>query len=337
MALSHDATGPHVNAQVVVDRTPERLGRLDVDVVRRLRRALKEMRIRIVLANGSATLQYAIAASRGLRPRPIVVYSSIGEPLYWIRGRGRRAVQRALLSQTDLILAVSESTKRQLVDGMRLHDPSVEVAPTGVPSSFFNIAPSPAGGAGLRLLFMGNLSREKNPMAALELAHRLSQTMSVQLRFVGEGPLQGALQSKAESLDLNSSVTFAGSVEDVSPHLVWADLLILTSETEGLPGVVLEAAAAGVPAVAFNVGGAAETIQAGITGELIPPRNVDAFYAAVARLAANRTRLLEMWQRAKAFVAERYSLERAVDRYDQILTEQLAMNGRQPQSSRLTS
>jgi hypothetical protein len=57
----------------------------------------------------------------------------------------------------------------------------------------------------------------------------------------------------------------------------------------------------------------------------------------VAKLVGDRTRLIEMGQRAKAFVAERYSLERAVDRYEQILTEQLALNARRPQSARLTS
>jgi glycosyltransferase involved in cell wall biosynthesis len=337
IALSHDPAGPRVDAQVVSDRSPERLGRLDLQVVRGLRRALKEMRTRILLANGSATLQYALVAAQTLRPPIQVVYSSIGEPLYWIRGGGRRFIQRALLSQADLVLAVSESTKRQLVEGVGLSDISVAMAPTGVPDSFFEIARSPSAGTDLRLLFLGNLSREKNPMAAIELAHRLSQMMAVQLRFVGEGPLQGALQTRAELLDLKSSVGFTGSVEDVGAHLAWADLLILTSETEGLPGVVLEAAAAGVPAVAFEVGGTAETILPGVTGELVPPGNIDELSSTVAKLVGDRTRLIEMGQRAKAFVAERYSLERAVDRYEQILTEQLALNARRPQSARLTS
>lgn len=337
LALSHDVVGPRVNARTVSDRTPEQLGRLDLKVVMGLRKVLSDLQTQLVLANGSATLQYVLAASRTLRPRPRVVYSSIGEPLYWIGGGWRRLIQRGLLSQADLVLAVSESTKRQLVDGVGLAERSVEVAPTGVPDSFFDIHPGQSLHTDLRLLFLGNLSGEKNPMAAVELAHRLFQSMPVHLRFVGEGPLQGALQARAASLDLKPPVTFAGSVEDVGPHLAWADLLILTSETEGLPGVVLEAAAAGVPAVAFEVGGAAETIQAGITGELVPPGNIDALRSAVATLAGDRTRLIEMGQRAKAFVAERYSLERAVDRYDQILTEQLASNGRRPKPVRLTS
>jgi len=337
LALSHDAVGPWVSAEVVSDRTPENLGRLDLSVVFRLRRRLSALKSQIILANGSATLQYVLAASRTLRPRPRVVYSSIGEPLYWIGDGGRRRIQRALLAQADLVLAVSESTKQQLVEGVGLPDTSVAMAPTGVPDSFFDITESPSVGTDLRLLFLGNLSREKNPMAAVELVDRLSQMMAVQLRFVGEGPLQGALQTKAESLDLKSPITFAGSVEDVGPHLSWADLLILTSETEGLPGVVLEAAAAGVPAVAFDVGGTAETILPGVTGELVPPGNIEALFSTVARLAGDRAKLIEMGQRAKAFVADRYSLEGAVDRYDQILAEQLALNERRPQPARLTS
>ena len=336
VALSQDTVGPRVNAQTVSDQTPEELGRLDVRVVLGLREILSRMQTQIVLANGSATLQYALAASRTLRPRPRVVYSSIGEPMYWIGGGGRRLVQRALLSRADLVLAVSESTKRQLVEGLGLADASVAVAPTGVPESFFSIAPKPSDATTLRLLFLGNLSREKNPMAALDLAHRLSQAIPFQLRFVGEGPLQGALQSRAESLNVESDVMFAGSVEDVGPHLAWADLLILTSETEGLPGVVLEAGAAGVPVVAFDVGGTAETIRAGVTGELVPGGDIEALHSVVVRFAHDRERLIEMGQRAKTFVAEHYSLEGAVSRYDEILTEQLALNGRRPQLARST-
>ena len=331
VALSQDKAGPRVKAQIVSDQTPEKLGRLDLRVVMGLREILSRMQTQVVLANGSATLQYALAASRTLRPRPRVIYASIGEPMYWIGDRVRRLIQRALLSKADLVLAVSESTKQQLVEGVGLLETSVAVAPTGVPNSFFEIAQRPFADKRIRLLFLGNLSREKNPMAAVELANRLSRTIPFQLRFVGEGPLQGQLQSRVAYLNVESDVMFAGSVEDVGPHLAWADLLILTSETEGLPGVVLEAAAAGVPSIAFDVGGAAETIQPGITGELVPAGDIEAFHSVVVRIANDRKSLIEMGQRAKGFVAEQYSLERAVDRYEEILTEQLALGGRRPQ------
>jgi glycosyltransferase involved in cell wall biosynthesis len=326
LALSHEEEGPWVAAQLVSERSSKHRGRLDLRVVSDLRSTLRRLRPQVVLANGSATLQYAVAATRLLPNRPRLVYASIGEPLYWIRGAGHRLVQRALLSAVDLVLAVSESTKRQLIDGLGLKKKSVAVAPTGVPHSFFAVHPDPPADA-LRLLFLGNLSKEKNPVAAVEVTHLLSKEMPVHLRVVGEGPLQEDLASRVGLLGLTEVVTFAGSVEDVSAHLAWSDLLILTSETEGLPGVVLEAAAAGVPAVAFDVGGTAETIVPGETGELVTPGDVERLADAVATLAGDRGTITAMGERARAFAAERYSLDRAVEHYHRILSTQLAGSG----------
>jgi glycosyltransferase involved in cell wall biosynthesis len=167
---------------------------------------------------------------------------------------------------------------------------------------------------------MGNLSREKNPGAALAVTERLGVEQPVELRIVGEGPLLEALRTQADELGIATHVSFAGSVEDVGPHLAWADLLLLTSETEGLPGVVIEAAAAGVPAVAFDVGGTSETIDPGVTGLLVPAGDFDSLAGAVRELQTDRNRLRHMGAMARELALKRYALDRAVDHYEKLLS-----------------
>ena len=332
VALSHDPSGPAVDAEVVDDRTPAQLGRLDLGVVRELRRTLQRLGAGMVLANGSSTLQYAIAASGLVKPRVRVVYASIGEPTYWIRGAARRILQRALMSRTDLVVAVSQATRRQLIEVVGLSDDKITVAPTGVPKSFFELTRADDDHHELRLLFVGSLSREKNPFAVLTLTKFLSSQIPVRGRFVGEGPLLIELGRRTKALGLDSLVTFLRSVDDVEEHMQWADLLILTSETEGLPGVVLEAAAAALPSVAYAVGGTSETIDDGVTGFLVPPGDIDTLSATVLAIAGDRARLQEMGLQARRFVAEKYALEHAVDRYDEILRRRLPAKSRSRQA-----
>lgn len=317
-ALTSGGTDVTVEARVCSKRRSDHLGRLNLDVVRGLRKELREQRPAIIFANGSSTLQYSVAASIGLRPRPLLVYSSIGEPRYWTRTARQRLGQRFLLSQTDHIVAVSEEGRRQLIDFLGIPEDKVSVAHTGIPESFFETEPLPDTDH-IRLLYLGNLSKEKDPGTALRIIGALrDQGCKAVLRFVGSGPLFDELRQRALE-SANSSVEFIGSVGDVRPHLAWADLLILTSETEGLPAAVIEAAAAAVPAVAFDVGGVKETISHEQTGLLVPGKDEEGFVAAVARLCRDGAARKDMGAKAREFAGGHFTMDHAILRYHDIL------------------
>jgi glycosyltransferase involved in cell wall biosynthesis len=317
-ALTDGATDAVVEARVCSNRRSDDLGRLNLDVVWLLRRELREQRPSIIFANGSSTLQYSVAASIGLRPKPVLVYSSIGEPRYWTRTVRQRLGQAFLLAKADHIVAVSEESRRQLVDFLRLPEDKVSVAHTGVPESFFRIEALP-NTYHTRLLYLGNLSREKDPETALRVMRDLEQQgCDAVLRFVGSGPLLDDMRRRARELAV-SSVEFVGSVDDVRPHLAWADVLILTSETEGIPAAVIEAAAAGVPAVAFDVGGVSETIAHEQTGLLVPHRDQELFVGAVARLCQDDAARKAMGEKAREFAMGHFTIDEAVVRYLEIL------------------
>lgn len=321
VALHAAAGGPVVDA-VPLSSHPS-AGRFDTQLVRELRRLIRRTKPGIVFANGGSTLRYAVAARLGLRGPPRLVYASIGEPEYWLRDRRHSLVQGALHRQADLILAVSETTRHQLIDLFGLPAGRIQTAHTGVPESFLEV-PNGTDGDELRLVFLGNLSLEKGPLAAIDAIARLSKHTAVRLRFVGTGPLLSDLKRAAAGLGVSASLEFVGSVEDVRPHLGWADALLLTSKTEGLPGVVLEAAAAGIPSVAFDVGGTQETIITGETGIVVSASDPGALDAALLALARDPETRLAMGIAARHRVQEHFLVEHAVARHHDLLTRLMA-------------
>jgi glycosyltransferase involved in cell wall biosynthesis len=302
-------------AQVALDPLttipPNELGRMRIAVVRSLRRRLRNRVPDIVLANGGPTLRYAVLATRGLG-LPLV-YRAIGEPLYWVRDTLAVTLNRALLRRTDAIFAVSNSTREQLLRMEGSLTGRVSVMYRGVGERFFEVEHTDHGGV-LRILMVGNLSPEKDPATAVGA---LPLVPDATLRLVGDGPLKESLRSEAQRLGVADRLEIVGPTDDVMPHLAWADVLLLTSLTEGLPGVLLEAGAAGLPSVATDVGGVREVIVDQLTG-LIAERDVQALAASVRELE-DPTRRSGMGREARRHVAERFRLADSVKRHSEAL------------------
>ena len=164
-----------VESDRVVGASPlsnkDNIGRLDLATVRRLRQRIASYAPSVILANGGATLRYAIAARATLGVRPVLAYASIGEPTYWIRSRRHANLQTFLHRRADVVLAVSQMTRAQLVDDLGVSESRVHVAGTGVAPEYFvrNDEPHPE----LRVLFLGSLSNEKDPSSAIEVVDAL--------------------------------------------------------------------------------------------------------------------------------------------------------------------
>jgi glycosyltransferase involved in cell wall biosynthesis len=317
VALTKSNGGSEVAAHPLSKLTDQRLTRLRLRLVLRLRRRLRTSGAQVVLANGSATLKYTVAALAGMRARPAFVYASVGEPSYWVTNSWRRIAQRYLLSRADLVVAVSGPTARQLVGDIGVAPERLMVAHTGVSSDLLTL-PTRTPDEDLHVLVLGSLSTEKDPEAALAIFVTLRKTHRASLRFVGAGPLYDRLATVAIREALAGAVELVGSVSDVGPQLAWADVLLLTSRTEGLPGAVLEAAAAGVPAVGYAVGGVDEAIEHMQTGLVVPAGDQQAAVAALALLADDPELRLRLGQTARRRVARNFLLADAVTRYRKV-------------------
>jgi len=314
--------GPRVDAAPLSDRRPEGLRGLRPGLVRRLRREIRSEAPDALLAWGSATLRYVAVAGLAMRRRPLLAYVAIGSPGAWVDRRIQVWRYRLLAARYDVVVAVAESVAAELVAQVGVPRERIRVVPSGVPRDLLGVERETAAGP-LRVLFVGRLSAEKDPLLALEAAARVIwEGTDAVIRFVGGGPLAAELRRRAERLGVEERVELVGPVPDVRPHLAWGHLLLLTSRTEGLAGVVLEAGAAGLPVVATRVGGIAEALDGGRSGILVD-RDVAAVAAAVRRLATEPALRHRLGEAGREIVAGRFLVEHAAAGLDRVLRRQV--------------
>jgi glycosyltransferase involved in cell wall biosynthesis len=134
--------------------------------------------------------------------------------------------------------------------------------------------------------------------------------------MIGDGPLRGELEAMGQGLDLRERVEFTGALEQTQVHewLQRAAVVVLTSENEGMPVCLMEAAASGVPVVATAVGGVPELIEDGVTGLLVRPADAVALADSVQTLLEDCSLAQKMGAAARRRAEERFSVRRQVDR-----------------------
>jgi glycosyltransferase involved in cell wall biosynthesis len=153
--------------------------------------------------------------------------------------------------------------------------------------------------------------RERHPEAVLLLA--------------GRGALQGETESLARELAVGPAVRFLGVRDDVAALVSAADGYLMSSAWEGMPMVLLEAAAGGLPIVTTRVGGTAEVVLDGESGYLAPPGDSPALASAMLRLMnLSQAERRALGERGREHIRTKYGLHRVVERWEELYREVLA-------------
>jgi glycosyltransferase involved in cell wall biosynthesis len=154
---------------------------------------------------------------------------------------------------------------------------------------------------------IGRLVREKGFFEYLEAA-RILKVRGEQVRFLAIGAVhkkQGVaiddLGVLIRQYDLEDTMLFLGQRDDVPELMAAMDLVILASYAEGIPRVLMEAAALGKPAIGTDVRGTRETIVDGVTGRLVPVKDPGALADAIVEVLADPARAAEMGQAARGY------------------------------------
>ena len=162
----------------------------------------------------------------------------------------------------------------------------------------------------------GRLSPEKGFDVFLGAAARVLEAQpDVGFVLFGNGSMKQLLQQQVTFLGLGGSVVMAGFRNDLDRFISQLDLFVLPSYTEGLPNVVLEACAAGVPVVATEVGGTPEVIEDGTSGFLVPPGDPDALAAKILEAIECEDRLREVGFMGRQRVLEQFTFPSQVEGY----------------------
>jgi glycosyltransferase involved in cell wall biosynthesis len=161
---------------------------------------------------------------------------------------------------------------------------------------------------------VGRMFPVKGHRQMLEMLPAILQRMpDAVLLLVGDGPERPRCEALATELGLHRNVRFAGQRNDVAKLLKACDLIVVPSESEGLPLTAIEAMAAGLPVVAFDVGGMSEVVDDGVTGAVVAAGDSAAFTAAVLSLLEDPVKRSTFGASAAA-AAERFGIERHVER-----------------------
>lgn len=163
----------------------------------------------------------------------------------------------------------------------------------------------------------------KNHAGFLRIAREVhSRVPEVEFVLAGDGPLRPEIERQAAVLGLGERSTFLGDRRDVPAVLASLDVAVLTSDSEGLSNVILEAMAANLPVVAYNVGGNAELVNEQ-RGALVAAGNESEFANAICGLLSDAERRQTLGANARQFAQTNFGLDRVCRQYEELYSRLL--------------
>ena len=228
-----------------------------------------------------------------------------------------RRFERLALREADAVIV----TKPELAAyvGERARSPrAVHLVPNAVDTTRF--CPMPQSPASVpTVLYVGRLAPQKNLSALIAAAVKLRGRCEFTLRFVGDGPLRGALTSEAARDDVKLEILPVVEHGRLPAIYAAADVFVLPSLIEGHPKVLIEAMSCGLPCVASNVEGSRTVLEDGRTGLLVTPGDTGSLADAIDGLLRDRTLARRIGAAARQEVVERYDLSATLTREVELL------------------
>ncbi|MDW8130620.1 MAG: glycosyltransferase [Bryobacterales bacterium] len=216
------------------------------------------------------------------------------------------------------VVAVSRSAAERLAVAAWARADKLVLIPNGAPAP----APPPPGTSpagrtdAFTLISVGRLHRVKDyPTLLRAVAPAAVELPALRLLVLGDGPERERLESLANALGLAGHVRFLGVQRDVGRWLASADAFVLASISEGLPLALIEALAAGLPAIVTDVGGMPEVVRCCGSGIVVPPAQPEALAGAIVALARDPARLRSLSEAARRCYAAHFTLDRMVADY----------------------
>lgn len=277
------------------------LGELDTDVLITTSPALMAAAVRLV-PSSVVTIQQ--------EHRPSQLRGGTGEPLL------------LFAPQADAVVVLTERTREWFEESLGRAAPRLAAIPNAIPAGY-----RPRSSLANRSIVLPRrLVKDKQVDHAIRAFSQLADAHpDWSMRIYGDGPESNRLHRLIEELGLHDQVTMPGSTPNMTEEWAKAGLCVLPSDSgEAFPLVLLEAFAAGVPAVAYDiVSGPAEIIRHGVDGLLVPAADVDALAAAMDKLMSD-DELRLAYGAAALEGTERFSAEKVVAQWEELFEELVA-------------
>ena len=299
--------------------------RVDFGLLYKITKLIKEKNIDVVMT----TLFYAdvigpLAGKLG-KAKAVFSWETISAP-WWLYKRRLWPYQFAI-RYCKKVVSVSNATARFLIDERGVPEEKVMVIPYGVNLDKYNtnddgIEKRKSIGltkGDLVVGMVGRLVPQKAHLYLIQAAEAVVKTFpDVKFVLVGDGELHEELGEKTKELGVDKNFIFLGFRNDVDELLSTFDIFTLPSLYEGLPNVVLEAMASGLPVVATPVDGTKEAVVDNETGILVPVKDVEKLAASLVKLLKDKELAKKMGRRGRKRVEEEFSLEKQIRSFEKL-------------------
>jgi glycosyltransferase involved in cell wall biosynthesis len=323
---------------IVVERNADSLFEKIKQFILFIRSVHKE-RPRVLLSMLTHNNIMALLAGILLRIRVIVCeHIALGENIKTEEGKRMLGVPVApmvniLYKFTDRVIAVSEGIKRNLIEEFRIPERKVRVIYNPIDCDAITvlstIPPEHSFFKGREPVIMGvgRLVTQKKFDILIKAFSSVVKEMDARLIILGEGPGREALQKLVRDLGMEGKISLAGFQENPYQFLSRADVFVLSSGYEGLPMVILEAMACGVPVISTDCrSGPREILQNGGCGLLVPVGDEGALSQGILQLLRDRT-LREKFSKAGKERAKDFSVSEVATQYINIMYEVASGSG----------
>lgn len=302
----------------------EKVPGVHLGLLKQLRHIVDDFDPDIIQVNGARTIKYGAFLKRwGGQASWSLIYRNIDNPSFWVNDRLRLwFYQYLVMPQVDGVIGVSQTTLDTVHDLYGIKVPSRYI-PNGIDisaldkTSIRNLrAEIGISAEALITLFIGTLSKQKRPDLFVEVLAKLRKYYpTIQGWIVGDGPERTRVAQMIKTLGLEENVKLWGYQEQVGEFIAAADLLLVTSDSDGIPAVILEAGYLGKSVVARQVGGVAECVQDGKTGYLVDSNDATCFAAITLELLKDYDKRIDMGIIAKRWITEHFAIANVAQKY----------------------
>lgn len=221
------------------------------------------------------------------------------------------------LSGMEHIIAQCEAMGEQLINKGLVDKDKLTVVYNPVSEDLVKKV-SKAPHNGKEITFIGRIDPQKNPIHLINAFAKVKNSMpDVRLRMVGSGNLDGQIKELVDSLGLAGSVSFDGIRSDMENVYATSDVVVLSSDYEGMPNCLIEAIGCGIPVVSYDCPlGPSEIIIDDVNGYLIPLGDIDALADGIVRT------LNKEWNRDEIVrTCDKFRVSKACDMYEEIFSK----------------
>lgn len=281
----------------------------------RLYHEFRRMSPDVVHCHNKAATVHAAPAARAAGARAVLsTRHGMAAPPYRLRKDFKYWICAAIFC--NRVVAVCETARHNMFQNAGMFASRVITIRNGAYPARSTANGHGTGGAGFKIVTVGRLVEAKNYRGLLQsVALALHCVPDLKLWIVGDGREAAALKVLSTELGIAAAVQFFGEQSAVGDWLSCADLFVLSSVSEGLPISILEAMAAGLPAIVTDVGGMPEVIELSAAGKVVPVGNVEMLAQAITDYAARRQELSELGQLARICYLKHFLPERMAEDY----------------------